>query len=94
MINTSRGPIVDNMALYQALRRTTAYAALDVTEPEPIPIDHPLLTLDNIIIAPHIANASVVTRTKIAMIAGEPHCGLERRSSAEFSKSGSVETLD
>ncbi|MGA2973343.1 MAG: D-glycerate dehydrogenase [Candidatus Bathyarchaeia archaeon] len=72
LINTSRGPIVDNMALYEALRDgKIAYAALDVTEPEPISIDHPLLTLDNIIIAPHIASASVTTRTKMAMIAAE-----------------------
>jgi len=72
LINTSRGPIVDNMALYEALRDgKIAYAALDVTEPEPIPIDHPLLTLDNIVIAPHIASASVTTRTKMGMMAAE-----------------------
>jgi len=72
LINTSRGPIVDNMALYEALRDgKIAYAALDVTEPEPIPIDHPLLTLDNIVIAPHIASASVATRTKMGMMAAE-----------------------
>lgn len=72
LINTSRGPIVDNMALYEALRDgTIAYAALDVTEPEPIPIDHPLLTLDNIIIAPHIASASVATRTKMGLMAAD-----------------------
>ena len=72
LINTSRGPIVDNMALYEALRDgTIAYAALDVTEPEPIPIDHPLLTLDNIVIAPHIASASVATRTKMGLMAAD-----------------------
>ena len=72
LINTSRGPIVDNMALYEALRDgKIAYAALDVTEPEPIPIDHPLLKLDNIVIAPHIASASVTTRTKMGMMAAE-----------------------
>jgi glyoxylate reductase len=72
LINTSRGPIVDNIALYEALRDgKIAYAALDVTEPEPIPIDHPLLTLDNIVIAPHIASASVTTRTKMGMMAAE-----------------------
>lgn len=72
LINTSRGPIVDNMALYEALRDgKIAYAALDVTEPEPIPVDHPLLTLDNIVIAPHIASASVTTRTKMGMMAAE-----------------------
>jgi len=72
LINTSRGPIVDNMALYEALRDgKIAYAGLDVTEPEPIPIDHPLLTLENIVIAPHIASASVTTRTKMGMMAAE-----------------------
>jgi glyoxylate reductase len=70
LVNSARGPIVDPKALYNALRnREIAYAALDVTEPEPIPLDDPLLTLDNIVIAPHIASASVATRTKMAMMA-------------------------
>jgi glyoxylate reductase len=72
LVNTSRGPIVDNMALYDALRSgKIAYAALDVTEPEPMPPDHPLLTLDNVIIVPHIASASVATRTKMALMAAD-----------------------
>lgn len=72
LVNTSRGPILDNMALYHALRDgRIAYAALDVTEPEPLPPDHPLLTLDNVIVAPHIASASVATRTKMALMAAE-----------------------
>jgi glyoxylate reductase len=72
LVNTSRGPIVDNMALYEALRTgKILYAGLDVTEPEPLPANHPLLTLDNVIIAPHIASASVVTRTKMALIAAD-----------------------
>jgi glyoxylate reductase len=66
LINTARGPIVDPEALYRALKDgVICYAALDVTEPEPIPMDHPLLTLPNIIIAPHIASASVKTRGKM-----------------------------
>ena len=70
LVNTARGPIVDPKALYNALRdRLIAYAALDVTEPEPIPPDDPLLTLDNIVIVPHIGSASVATRTKMAMMA-------------------------
>ncbi|PKO24212.1 MAG: D-glycerate dehydrogenase, partial [Chloroflexi bacterium HGW-Chloroflexi-1] len=70
LINTARGPIVDLDALYQALRTgTIGYAALDVTEPEPIPADSPLLTLDNVIVAPHIASGSVATRGKMAQMA-------------------------
>lgn len=69
-INTSRGPVVDQKALYQALKSGQIFAAgLDVTEVEPISMDDPLLTLDNITIAPHIASASVATRTKMATMA-------------------------
>jgi len=42
---------------------------LDVTEPEPLPANHPILTLDNVIVVPYIANASVATRTKMALMA-------------------------
>jgi glyoxylate reductase len=70
VVNTARGPIVDPKALYRALRdHQIAYAALDVTEPEPIPLNDPLLTLSNILIVPHIASASVATRTKMALMA-------------------------
>jgi glyoxylate reductase len=72
LVNTSRGPVVDPEALYTALTEgQIGYAALDVTEPEPIPIDSPLLTLDNIIVVPHIASASVATRGKMAQMAAE-----------------------
>ena len=72
LINTSRGPVVDSGALYRALSSgVIAYAALDVTEPEPIKPDDPLLTLDNIIIAPHIASASFQTRARMATMAAE-----------------------
>ncbi len=70
LINTSRGPTIDHDALYEALAAgKLGYAALDVTDPEPIPADHPLLGLDNVIIAPHIASASVATRGKMAEMA-------------------------
>ncbi|MBZ0302373.1 MAG: D-glycerate dehydrogenase [Anaerolineae bacterium] len=70
LINTARGPIVDPGALYDALKAgTIAYAALDVTEPEPIAADHPLLSLPNLTIVPHIGSASVRTRNQMAEIA-------------------------
>ena len=69
-VNSSRGPVVDQKALYEALKSGQIFAAgLDVTEPEPIPMDDPLLTLENVTIAPHIASASVATRTKMANMA-------------------------
>jgi glyoxylate reductase len=70
LVNASRGPVVDQKALYQALKTHQIFAAaIDVTETEPISSDDPLLSLDNIIIAPHIASASTATRTKMAMMA-------------------------
>ena len=72
LVNTSRGPVVDQKALYEALKsRQILAAAIDVTEVEPIPPDDPLLTLDNLVITPHIASASVATRTKMATMAAE-----------------------
>ena len=63
LVNTSRGPVVDGQALADALRDgTIAAAALDVTDPEPIPMDDPLVGLDNCLIVPHIASASRATR--------------------------------
>ncbi len=70
LINTARGPIVDPDALYEALRQgKIRAAALDVTEPEPIPVDSPLLTLPNCLIVPHMASASIATRGKMAEMA-------------------------
>lgn len=86
LVNTARGGIVDPKALYTALlNKQIGYAALDVTEPEPIHLDDPLLTLDHCLIVPHIGSASVRTREKMALMAVEnllaglrgerlPHC--------------------
>jgi glyoxylate reductase len=72
MINTTRGPVVDQDALYEALKSgEIAGAALDVTVPEPIPADHPLLTLENCLIMPHVASATGDTRMKMAMMSVE-----------------------
>jgi glyoxylate reductase len=72
LINAARGPIVDTEALYQALKAgRIAGAALDVTDPEPLPADHPILQLDNCVVCPHIASASIRTRTNMAKLAAE-----------------------
>jgi glyoxylate reductase len=71
-VNTSRGPVVDETALYEALKSRRIFAAgIDVTEVEPIPLNAPLLTLDNIVITPHIASASFTTRKNMALMAAE-----------------------
>jgi glyoxylate reductase len=86
LVNTARGPIVDSGALAHALReRAIAGAALDVTDPEPLPAGHPLLDCPNLLVLPHIASATHKTREAMAEIAvdnllaalaGErmPHC--------------------
>lgn len=86
LINTSRGPVIDHAALREALQEgRIGAAALDVTEPEPLEPDDPLLKLDNCIVVPHLGSASKRTREQMAMLAannllaglrGErlPHC--------------------
>lgn len=86
LINTARGPVVDQEALLTALRAgEIAAAGLDVTTPEPLPADHPLLELPNVVVLPHIGSASRGTRLQMAQMAvdnllaglqGErlPHC--------------------
>ena len=72
LVNTARGPIIDPNALYSALKEgQIAYAALDVTDPEPLPADHKLLELPNLIVAPHIASATVPSRDLMSMRAVE-----------------------
>jgi lactate dehydrogenase-like 2-hydroxyacid dehydrogenase len=82
LVNSARGPIVDSTALGRALReRAIGGAALDVTDPEPLPADHPLLRAPNLLVVPHIGSATVRTRHKmteiavdnlLAALAGEP----------------------
>ncbi len=86
LINTARGGIVDEEALYEALAKREIYAAgLDVFSTEPLPMDHPLLKLPNCVTLPHIGSATIKTRRGMAMLAkdnllrglnGEkpPHC--------------------
>lgn len=63
IINVARGGIVDEQALYEALASKKIWAAgLDVFEQEPVPVDHPLLTLPNVTVSPHIGSASIRTR--------------------------------
>jgi glyoxylate reductase len=86
LVNTARGPIVDTAALERALREGwIAGAALDVTDPEPLPDDHPLLSAPNLLVVPHLGSATHRTREAmarlavdnlLAALAGErmPHC--------------------
>lgn len=70
LVNTARGPIVDTDALVRALEAGwIGGAALDVTDPEPLPADHPLLRLPNAIVVPHIGSASRATRDRMAEMA-------------------------
>ena len=86
LVNTARGPIVDHEALFRALKEHWIFAAaLDVTEPEPLEPNSPLLGLENCIVVPHLGSASFWTREQMAVLAAEnliaglegrrlPHC--------------------
>ena len=72
LINNARGPVVDEKALYKALKEGwIAGAGLDVFEQEPTPINNPLLTLENVVVAPHISSASFDTRSRMAEMVAE-----------------------
>ncbi len=69
LVNMARGGVVDHDALVKALEKGwIGAAALDVTEPEPLPRDHPLLSLSNVVIAPHLGSATVQTRQAMAQL--------------------------
>lgn len=72
LINTARGGIVNEDALYNALKNNKIWAAgIDVFETEPVQLDHPLLTLPNVVALPHIGSASIKTRLRMAELAAD-----------------------
>jgi glyoxylate reductase len=72
LVNTSRGGVLDQTALYNALKSNQLLAAaLDVTDPEPLPMDCPLLELENCIIVPHLGSATHKTRGLMSLLAGQ-----------------------
>ena len=81
LVNVARGGVVDHEALYRALtERWISVAAIDVTEPEPLPRNHPLLGVENLVITPHLGSATVRTRRRMGEMAAENLlAGLESR---------------
>jgi glyoxylate reductase len=72
LVNVARGAVVDTDALLRALeQKKIAGAALDVTDPEPLPPDHPLVGRDDVVIVPHVGSATYETRARMAMLAAE-----------------------
>ena len=72
LINTARGPVVDQAALVEALaNQHLAGAGLDVWEDEPPPHDHPLMAFDNVMVSPHIAGSTIEARENMGRIAAE-----------------------
>ncbi len=72
LINNARGPVIDEKALYKALKEGwIAGAGLDVFEQEPTPLSNPLLALENVVVAPHISSSSIETRAKMSEMVAE-----------------------
>src|SRR6266540_762591 len=72
LVNTSRGSVLDQVALYDTLKSHRIFAAaLDVTDPEPLPMDSPLLDLENCLIVPHLGSASKHTRDMMSYLAAQ-----------------------
>jgi D-3-phosphoglycerate dehydrogenase / 2-oxoglutarate reductase len=80
LLNTSRGPVVDQAALVVALKEGwIAGAGLDVSDPEPLPADHPLLGLENVILSPHMAAHTDEAMLRMAMVAEDVMAVIEGR---------------
>jgi D-3-phosphoglycerate dehydrogenase len=72
IVNCARGGLVDEQALYQAIKSgKVAGAALDVFEQEPVPADHPLLTLDEVIVTPHLGASTTEAQESVAVVVSE-----------------------
>jgi D-3-phosphoglycerate dehydrogenase / 2-oxoglutarate reductase len=80
LINSARGPVVDHAALVQALREGwIAGAGLDVYDPEPLPKDSPLLSMDNVVLSPHMAAHTDEALLRMAMVVTDVLAVIERR---------------
>ena len=78
VVNVGRGPLIDTDALVDHVRRGRLRAALDVTDPEPLPADHPLWSLDGVLISPHVGGATDAMRPRIARLVREQIKRLQR----------------
>lgn len=74
LVNAARGPVVDTDALVEALRAGRIHAALDVTDPEPLPAGHPLWSAPNLLITPHIAGSSPGMMDRVMRLIGDQCC--------------------